>query len=144
MVAFGVWCLWYPRTDVLTSQGSHLDSVSWIQLAFLGSCLFFEPCSLAFPSIMWALILSESSLVSMLARKNLTGTILYSRNQTKATNIFHHVMAAASGLLLLLFLCLKCFVHTYSRDFFSLTSSGLCPNLTCVDLIKEAFSHHPI
>lgn len=123
----GLWWLWCPQADVLIRQWFHGGCFSWVQLAFLGSGLFFEPHSPALPinNVSSDIILIHSSF-HFFAPKNPTDTTPYLRNQAWATKVFHLDCCNSLGAFCMYCsFCLKYFFAPILVTCFH-TSSGLC------------------
>lgn len=140
VIASRDWWLWCPQTNVLIRRWSHRDCFSWAQLAFLGWVSF---SGLPSNNVSSDIILIQFSFCCLHLRIQLIQP--YTQEiRPKLLRFFTWITATALGLFALpvpsawntLFapVLMTCF----------LTSSGLCSSLTFVDLVKEAFSHHPI
>lgn len=110
-----IWWLWCPQTDVLTTWWSWLICVSWVRVAFLPSCLFFQPLS-GFPmnTVISDIVLTQASFYCLQPRI----WVMQPNTQEIRPKLlfFTWVTATASGLCTCCSFCLKGFVCTYSLD----------------------------
>lgn len=114
---------WYPLSVAMVSMdpcSNQLVVLPWLCFPgppSLGSCLIFEPVSLALPLILWTLWYYPTPFqVLLLALKNLTDVTLYSEIRCKLLIFFTWITAIVWELCTHCSVSLKYFVATYSHE----------------------------